>query len=186
MTVKLDDAWETVLATSVVLSGPHEGRPYKSEDFLVGLEEALEGKVGDHVLAVGPLNKKQVWHLTLNNIRSKDTLLLAGFVTAKGKLFKIRSSDNRRFTARIHWAPPFAPSAATLNAPQPYGEVQSVNFDKSKCPGFESVCTGIRTVVMTGDRRKVPHLINVTNPVTSDRYELWVTIAGREMFLVLR
>ncbi len=179
MTVKLDDAWETVLATSVILSGPHEGRPYKTEDFLVGLEEALEGKVGDHVLAFGPLNKNQEWHLTLNNPDSKDKLLLAGFITAKGKIFKIRSSDNRRFTARIHWAPPFAPNAAILKALQPYGEVQSINFERSKCLGFESVCTGIRTVVMTGDRRKVPHLINVTNPITSDRYELLVTIAGR-------
>ena len=179
MTVKLDDAWETVLATSVVLSGPREGRPYKTEDFLVGLEEALEGKVGDHVLDFGPLNKNQQWHLTLNNTDSKDKLLLAGFITAKGKLFKIRSSDNRRFTASIHWAPPFAPNAAILKALQPYGEVQSINFEKSKCSGFESVCTGIHTVVMNGDRRKVPHLINVTNPITSDRYELLVTIAKR-------
>ena len=48
--LQLEDAWETVLVTSVVLSGPHEGRPYKSpetalsniwkknsEHFLVGL-----------------------------------------------------------------------------------------------------------------------------------------------------
>ena len=57
MTVTLEDAWETVLATSVesvVLSGPREGRPYKAEDFLVGLEDVLEGKVCDHVLAFGP------------------------------------------------------------------------------------------------------------------------------------
>ena len=59
MTVKLEDDWETVLATSVVLSGPHEGRPYRSEDFLSGLDEVLEGNVGDVVLAVGPLNKNQ-------------------------------------------------------------------------------------------------------------------------------
>ena len=93
--------------------------------------EAIEGKVGDHVLAFGPLNKNQDWHLTLNNIQSKDKLLLAGFVSAKGKLFKIRSSDNRRFTARVHWAPRFAPSAAILKALQPSGEVQSINFEKS-------------------------------------------------------
>ena len=95
MTVTLEDAWETVLATSVILSGPYEGRPYKAEDFLVGLEDALEGKVGDHVLAFGPLNKNQEWHLTLNSVQAKDKMLLAGYVTAKGKNFKVRSSDNR-------------------------------------------------------------------------------------------
>ena len=82
MTPKLEDAWETVLATSVVLSGPYEGCPYKPKDFLVGLEDVLEGKVCDHVLAFGPLNKNHEWHLTLNNIQSKDKMLLAGFVIA--------------------------------------------------------------------------------------------------------
>ena len=76
MTVKPEDDWdwETVLATSVVVSGPHEGRPYKSEDFLVGLEDVLEGKVGDHVLAFGPLKNNQEWHLTLNNLKFNCSL----------------------------------------------------------------------------------------------------------------
>ena len=165
MTVTLEDAWETVLATSAILSGPHEGRPYKAENFLVGLEDALEGKVCDHVLAFGPLNKNQEWHLTLNSVQSKDKMLLAGYVTAKGKNFKVRSSDNRQFTAKIHWAPPFAPNTAMVKALDQYGEV-SIGFKKCKSQGFESVCSGIPSIVMTGDRRKVPYLITVTNPVT--------------------
>ena len=106
-------------------------------------------------------------------------MLLAGYVTAKGKNFKVRSSDNREFTAKIHWAPPFAPNTAIVKALDPYGEVKTICFEKCKSQGFESVCSGIRSVVMTGDRRKVPHLITVTNPVTADKYELLVTIAGR-------
>ena len=106
-------------------------------------------------------------------------MLLAGYVTAKGKNFKVRSSDNRQFTAKIHWAPPFAQNTAIVKALDPYGEVKTICCEKCKSQGFESVCSGIRSVVMTGDRRKVPHLITVTNPVTADKYELLVTIAVR-------
>ena len=112
------------------------------------------------------LNKNQEWHLTLNSVQSKDKMLLAGYVIAKGKNFKVRSSDNRQFTAKIHWAPPFAPNTAMVKALDPYGEVKSIGFKKCKSQGFESVCSGIPSIVMTGDRRKVPHLITVTNPVT--------------------
>ena len=58
-----------------------------------------------------------------------------------------------------------------------YGDVKPTQFEKSKCPDFEIVCIGTGAVVMTGDRLRVPHLFNVTNPVPSDKYELRVTPA---------
>ena len=45
--------------------------------------------------------------------------------------------------------------------------------------GLENVATGVRSVVMVGDRHQVPHLLSVTDPDTKETWELLVTIPGR-------
>ena len=56
--------------------------------------------------------------------------------------------------------------------------VDPVKYEMSK-EGFSNVATGVRLVTMVGDRRKVPHLVTIRNPINGQEYELLVTVPGR-------
>ena len=46
--------------------------------------------------------------------------------------------------------------------------------------GSEGVATGIRSVVMSGNRDQIPHLLQVADPVTAENYKLLCVITGRK------
>ena len=45
--------------------------------------------------------------------------------------------------------------------------------------GFEGVAIGVKSVVMTGDSRDVPHTMLVVNPTICESFELLLVMAGR-------
>ena len=169
---------------SVILSGPRDGGRYKREDFLEGLEYILQGKIKDSVIILGPLAKNSEWYLVLKDHATKDTLMLASYVTVKEADFRIRSADSSQFIVRLLWAIPFIPSSAiakSLNDLCNHTHVLSIVDEKLLQKGFEGVATGVRSIVMTGDSREVPHIMHVVNPTTCETYELLLTMVGRLM-----
>ena len=177
------DDWESVPKKSVILSGPRDGGPYKREDFLEGIEFILQGKIKDSVVSFGPLAKNSEWYLVLKDQATKDKLMLASYVAVKEVNFRIRSADSSQFIVRVHWAIPFIPSSAitkTLNELCKYTHVLSIADEKLSQKGFEGVTTGVRSIVMTGDSREVPHIMHVVNPTTCGTYELILTMVGRK------
>ena len=45
--------------------------------------------------------------------------------------------------------------------------------------GFEGIPTGIHRLVFAGNKYDIPHVFNIVNPKTRERFELPVTISGR-------
>ena len=107
-------------------------------------------------------------------------MLLAGTVIAKGVSFRVRSADKTQFVVRVHWAPPFVPTGVITNFLDGYGTVVSVAFDKCTSKGFEGVAMGVRSVVMTGNPKDVPHVMTVCHPKTNQAYEFLLTIRERK------
>ena len=70
------DYWDSIPKKSVILQGPRDGGHYKREDFLEGLELALQGKVKDLVVTFGPLAKNTEWYLVLKDQATKDKLMV--------------------------------------------------------------------------------------------------------------
>ena len=91
----------------------------------------------------------------------------------------MRSVDDTRFTARVHWAPPFIPASAIAEAMGEKCIVNAGEYEMFKVKGLENFPTSIRLVTMVGDRHAVPHLITVTNPINNQKFEMLVTVAGR-------
>ena len=101
---KLGENWDDVPKFSVILSGTRDGGPYKREDFLAGLAGII-GNVSTRVLSFGPLARNSEWYLVLQDQLSKDRMLLAGTVIAKGVSFRVRSADKTQFVVRVHTGP---------------------------------------------------------------------------------
>ena len=52
-------------------------------------------------------------------------------------------------------------------------------METSTTKGFEGIPTGIRRLVLAGNKDEIPHVLYIVNPKTTERFELIVTIAGR-------
>ena len=61
-----------------------------------------------------------------------------------------------------------------------YGQVMASANGHTVMAGFEGVATGIMSVVMSGNRDNVPHILNVADPATEENYKLLCIIAGRK------
>ena len=61
-----------------------------------------------------------------------------------------------------------------------YGHVMASANGHTVMAGFEGVATGTMSVVMSGNRDNVPHILNVADPATEENYKLLCTIAGRK------
>ena len=57
--------------------------------------------------------------------------------------------------------------------------VQPIKMETSTAKGFEGIPTGIRRLVLAGNKDEIPHVLYIVNPKTNERFELLVTIAGR-------
>ena len=53
---------------------------------------------------------------------------------------------------------------------RPFAEVRAMKHEMYTDEGLERVATGVRTVVLYGDRHQVPHIIQVVDPDTA---EVW-------------
>ena len=58
------------------------------------------------------------------------------------------------------------------------GKVHAINFEKCSSKGFEGVRTGVRSVVMSGWKQDILHIILLLHE--NEKSELLVTIAGRQ------
>ena len=172
------DDWKVLERRSVILSGPTEGRTYFRGDFLDGLQAVLTGAVNSHVLSFGPLARNNEWYLCLSTDAAKDQLLSVGIIKAKGYTFRVRSADRSQFKVRVHWAPPFLPNETITNYLSQYGKVHSIGYEKSVCKGFEGVATGVRTLIMSGNRKELPHIMTMWDG-EGQKSELLVTVTGR-------
>ena len=119
------------------------------------------------------------WLLTTHTLDVKDILLARGTILVKGKCFKIRSADKRHFTARVHWAPVFITNNVVKETLGDYAEVNSIKHELYTDAGLNGIATGVRQVVLTGDRHQVQHILQVVDPDTAEVWNCLVTIAGR-------
>ena len=181
MTYNLEDRRERLKEASLILTGPYDGRPYSRSDFMQGIAAAFKSSqpVSTYVLALGPLSRNQEWYVTMTTVEHKDSLLVRGTLTVKDKQFRIKSADTRKFTARVHWGPVYVTNPEVAAALSKYAEVTAISHIMSSEEGLENVATGVRSVVMVGDRHQVPHLLSVIDPDTKETWELLVTIPGR-------
>ncbi|KAI0232164.1 hypothetical protein LSAT2_017484, partial [Lamellibrachia satsuma] len=51
-------------------------------------------------------------------------------------------------------------------------------YEKSVCKGFEGVATGVRTLIMSGNRQELPHIMTMWDG-EGQKSELLVTVTGR-------
>lgn len=54
-----------------------------------------------------------------------------------------------------------------------YGKVHSISFEKSVSKGYEGVAAGVRTVIMSGNKNEIQHIITLVD--RNERSELLVT-----------
>ena len=174
-----EGGWEEVLQSSVILQGPYDGGTYTMREFYEGLETALNEEVSGYILGLGPLVKRNEYYLAVNSREVRNKLIQCGSIVVKHSRFTIRATDTTRFVAKVHWAPPFTPSSAIEKAMGNAVTVEKVQYEMSTEEGYTNVATGIRLVTMVGDRKKIPHLATITNPINGQQYELLVTVPGR-------
>ena len=107
--------------------------------------------------------------------------MMASYVSVKEVSFRVSSADSSQFIVRIHWAIPFIPNSAiadTLNETCRECKVLSVVNERMSLKGSEGVATGIRSAIMTGNSRDVPHTMLVVNPATCKSFEVLLVMAG--------
>ena len=121
-------------------------------DFYQGLENALNEKVGEYIFGLGPLVKSNEFFLALNSREIRDKLIMCGNIVVKDRNFKIRSTDATRFTARVHWAPPFVPNSAIADALGTEFNVEKIVYEM--CRGRFRICGNRRTPGNFGWRQK--------------------------------
>ena len=172
------DPWISARSRTLILSGDRAGTPYFREDFLNGLKLVLGDGISQ-IVSFGPLAKNTEWFLMVKSERARDNLLAAGVVKVKGGVFRVRSADSTQFRVRIHWAPPFIPNDVIINHLSQYGKVLSCVNEMSVSKGFENVATGVRTVVMCGNKADLPHFFVVVDKSTKQTFQLLVTVTGR-------
>ncbi|KAI0229516.1 hypothetical protein LSAT2_020048, partial [Lamellibrachia satsuma] len=173
-----EDQWTSARSRTLILSGDRAGTPYFREDFLNGLKLVLGDGISQ-IVSFGPLAKNTEWFLMVKSERARDNLLAAGVVKVKGGVFRVRSADSTQFRVRIHWAPPFIPNDVIINHLSQYGKVLSCVNEMSVSKGFENVATGVRTVVMCGNKADLPHFFVVVDKSTKQTFQLLVTVTGR-------
>ena len=171
------DPWISARSRTLILSGDRAGTPYFREDFLNGLKLVLGDGISQ-IVSFGPLAKNTEWFLMVKSERARDNLLAAGVVKVKGGVFRVRSADSTQFRVRIHWAPPFIPNDVIINHLSQYGKVLSCVNEMSVSKGFENVATGVRTVVMCGNKADLPHFFVVVDKSTKQTFQLLVTVTG--------
>ena len=111
---------------------------------------------------------------------TKDKFMAASCLDVKGYSFRVRSADRTQFVVRVHWAAGRVPHEAIDTALGQYGTVMTSANEQSTVVGFEGVATGIRSVVMSGNRDQIPRLLQVADPVTAENYKLLCVITGRK------
>ena len=107
---------------------------------------------------------------------AKDQLLARGTIDVKGECFKIKPADRRDFVGHVHWAPVFIVNEDIQAVLCPFAVVEAMKHELYTDAGLEGVATGVRTVVLYGDRRQVPHIIQVVDPDTAEVWNCLVTI----------
>ena len=145
-----------------------------------GAQKALEeAEVGGNVVTLGPMLKNNTHYMGVDSTASREALINRGWIVINDRRFRVRSVDDTRFMARLHWCPPYIPASAIAAAMGDKCTVTNVECEMYKGKGLENISTGIRLVSMVGDRHTVPHLITVTNPINKQTYEMLVTVIGR-------
>ena len=177
---RMTEPWSRMRKLSLILSGPKDGCTYKREDFLPALEKIVEGKLGASIVSFGPLARNTEWHLAVKDQNIKDRFMAAACLNVKGYSFRVRSADRTQFVVRVHWAAGRVPHEAIDTSLGLYGTVITSANEQSTVAGFEGVATGIRSVVMSGNRDQIPHLLQVADPVTAEVYQLLCVITGRK------
>ena len=81
-------------------------------------------------------------------------------------VFRVWSAERDQFKARIHWAPPYLPNEVTTDFQGKFGKVHAISFEKCNSKGFEGVRTGVRSVVMSGRKQDIPHIIPLLRNTT--------------------
>ena len=178
MSINLENSGARIKELSLILQGPFEGKPYTRADFSEALG-AIFTPVDNAVLALGPLERNHEWLVTMCTEEDKEALLSRGTVQVKGKYFKIKSADRRHFTARVHWAPVYITNNIIRETLGDYAEVKSLKHEVYTDAGLDGIATGVRRVLMVGDRHQVPHVLEVVDPDTGEVWKCLVTIPGR-------
>ena len=78
----------------------------------------------------------------------------------------------------MHWLAPYIAHDTLVAALAPFGEVHNISYERYNIEGYKGVATGVRTLVMSGDRRKLPHVMTIVGE-EGDRSEILITVAGR-------
>ena len=120
------------------------------------------------------------WHLVVRDHATKDKFMAASCLDVKGYSFRVRSANRTQFVVRVHWEAGRVPHEAINTALGQYGTVMTSANEQSTMAGFEGVATGIRSVVMSGNHDRIPHLLQVADPVTAENYKLLCVITGRK------
>ena len=120
-----------------------------------------------------------VLFLTVRNLFKQNKRFYRGWIFINDRRIRVRSVDDTRFVARIHWCLPYIPGSAIAAALGGNSVVTNVEYEMYKGKGLENISTGIGLVSMVGDRHTVPHLIQATNPLNKQTYEMLVTVVGR-------
>ena len=132
------------------------------------------------IISFGPMAKNSEWHLVVKDPATKDRFMKTEWLIVKGYSFHVRLADRTQFIVRVHWAAGLVPNEAIDMSLGEYGIVVTSANEQSTVAGFESVATGIRSVVMSGNRDQIPHLLQVADPVTAETYKLLCVITGRK------
>ncbi|KAG0418353.1 hypothetical protein HPB47_004925, partial [Ixodes persulcatus] len=134
------------LATTVFLHGDTRGRPYKTQDFADGLEEAI-GMA--HVVGLGAFQYNHVWVCTMDSRESKEKLVAAKELVIKGKRCLVIDPNVTEIGIRIHWLPTFVTDGEIRKAFEDYGTIVKISREMWKSPsGNYEVETSTRSATI--------------------------------------
>ncbi|XP_075530163.1 uncharacterized protein LOC142563499 [Dermacentor variabilis] len=151
----------TVL-NSVFLHADLAGRPYRASDFRDALLSVLNAT---DILGAGQYQMSHLWLVARVNSIAKQKLVDKGELLVKGLKCLVIDPECKNIKMKLLWLPPHLEQRRIVEAPEPYGTVQSITGEMWRCDGMEGWQMTNRDVALTlkdgVSASNLPHLLSI-------------------------
>jgi hypothetical protein len=163
-----------IISRTLVFKIPNKKRTIFRKDFKPHVGKVLQDC---DVVAFGSVARNDTWHMTVSTKGARTRVLQAGNFYIEDQQVRVSCLGQEEFIARVHWCPFHVPMGVLAEELNKSALVISAKFERSPHSPWENAPTLVRSVLLRGDKERVPHLLEVG---TGDfRSNVLVTITGR-------
>ncbi|KAM7305227.1 hypothetical protein ISCGN_015124 [Ixodes scapularis] len=151
-----------VVLNSLFLHADMAARPYRAPDFRDAICSIIDPK---DIISLGQYQMSHVWMITCTNALAKAKLASREELTVKGKRCLVIDPETKDVKLKLMWLPSHIEDRRVVEAFQPYGKVISIEREKWRVPGMETMETMNRHVTLSlaegVSSSKIPYLLMV-------------------------